>query len=327
MEHVRIGMVGCGGFGRWHLGHYPAIREASVVALCDPDPAQIEATHAAHPWTQGAAVFSNHRDLIAADLVDAVVLVTPHADHLAQIEDAFGAKLHVMVEKPLCPTVADCGRAIAARDAAQRIGLLSYQRHTQSDYRYLRTLVQSGALGELRLVSAYLAQEWKPFTAGSWRQDPARSCGGMLFDSGSHMLDAMLWCSGLEPLTVGGFLDNRGTPVEIDSVATIRFSNGALGTLTVCGDAPGWREEITFIGDRGSVLLRDGRITVFDQHGAELQVQRTSGGSTPDRNFVDAILGRDTVRSPFECGLAVTRLTQAVYRSAELGGMPVAVAD
>lgn len=301
------------------MGHYPAITEAEVTAMCDPDPAQLAESKRRHPYLAEVPTFPEHQAMFASGLCDAVVIATPHADHFPQIIDSFAAGLHVLVEKPLCPTVEECQQAIAARDQAQRVGVLSYQRHTQADYRYLRTVIQSGTIGEVRYASAYLSQEWKRFTANTWRQIPERSCGGMLLDSGSHMLDALMWCSGLEPVEVSGFVDNRGTPVEIDSAASVRFSNGALGTLTVCGDAPGWREEISFIGHRGSILLRDGKITVFDAHGAELRVERVSGGSLPDRNFVDAVLGWNEVQSPFECGLAVTRLTQAVYRSAELG--------
>lgn len=324
MEQVRIGVIGCGGFGRWHLSQYPSIADAQIVALCDTDPLQLAETKRVHAWLKDVPEFPNHGAMIDAGVVDAVLIVTPHNNHLEQIEDSFAAGLHVLVEKPMCPTVEDCQRAIAARDRSHKVGLLSYQRHTNAEYRYLRTLIQSGAIGEVRFASAYLSQEWKRFTAGSWRQIPERSCGGMLLDSGSHMLDALLWCSGLQPVEVTGYLDNRGTPVEIDSTASIRFSNGALGTLTVCGDAPGWREEITFIGDKGSLLLREGKITLFDAHGAELKVERVAGGSLPDRNFVETILGRDEVQSPFEWGLAVTRLTQAVYRSAN-EGRPVAV--
>jgi predicted dehydrogenase len=306
------------------MGHYPSIPDAVVTALCDVDPLQLAESKRVHGWLKDVPEFLSHGAMIDAGVVDAVLIVTPHNNHLEQIEDAFAAGLHVLVEKPMCPTVEDCQRAIAARDRSHKVGLLSYQRHTNAEYRYLRTLIQSGSIGEVRFASAYLSQEWKRFTAGTWRQIPERSCGGMLLDSGSHMLDALLWCSGLQPTEVTGYLDNRGTPVEIDSTASIRFSNGALGTLTVCGDAPGWREEITFIGDQGSLLLREGKITLFDAHGAELKVERVSGGSTPDRNFIETILGRDEVQSPFEWGLAVTRLTQAVYRSAA-EGKPVGV--
>jgi predicted dehydrogenase len=319
VEQVGIGIIGCGGFGRYHMARFSEIRDAKIVALCDIDPAQLAESKRAHPWLADVPEFLTHQEMIDAGGLDGVLIVTPHSEHFPEMIDCFAAGLHVLVEKPLCPTIDDCLQAMEARDKSQKVGLLSYQRHTSAEYRYLRNVIHSGGIGEIHYASAYLSQEWKRFTAGSWRQIPEKSCGGMLLDSGSHMLDALLWCSGLEPVEVTGYLENRGTPVEINSSASIKFKNGALGTLTVCGDAPGWREEISFIGDQGSILLRDGKITVYDAFGAELKVERVSGGSTPDRNFIDAILGRDTVQSPFEWGLKVTTLTQAVYRSAAEG--------
>ncbi len=180
-----------------------------------------------------------------------------------------------------------------------------------------------GEIGEVQYASVFLCQEWNRATKGTWRHDPALSGGGMLLDSGSHMLDALLWCTGLEPESVSGLLENRDTAVEINSSATVRFKNGALGTLTVCGDAPSWREEFTIWGDRGQILLRDGKITLSDASGTRMALEDVRGGSTPDSNFINAILGREEVYSPFEAGLAVTRLTEAVYRSAAQGGAPV----
>jgi predicted dehydrogenase len=298
---------------------------AEIVALADPDAGQIEQSVQAHPFVAGAARFGGIEPMIQAGGLDAVLIVTPHTQHLGQIEAAFAAGLHVCVEKPLCHTVSDCYAAIEARDRSGKIGLLSYQRHTSAEYRLIRERVLGGTLGEIQYASVFLCQEWKRFTTGTWRQEPALSGGGMLLDSGSHMLDALLWCTGLQPETVTGMTEMRDTPVEINSAATIRFSNGALGTITVCGDAQAWQEEFSIFGTEGSVFLRKGQITFVDKLGGRMVVEEARGGWNPDLNFVNAILGREPVESPFESGLAVTKLTEAVYRSAAQNGVPVSV--
>ncbi len=323
MERVRIGIVGCGGFARWHMGNLAKIPEAEVVAMADPVASQMDVSTSQHPYLASAARFPDMDSMLAAGGVDAVLIVTPHSLHHPQIEAGFKAGVHVACEKPLCTTVADCHAAIRARDASGKIGFLSFQRHTSAEYRLIRSKVLAGEIGEIQHASIFLCQEWKRFTAGSWRQDPGLSGGGMLMDSGSHMLDALLWCTGLEPLSVAGLTENRGTPVEINSSASIRFTNGAIGTITVCGDAPSWKEEFTIWGDKGAIMLRDGKVTFLDEHGSRMVVEDARGGSTPDANFINAILGREEVYSPFESGLAVTRLTEAVFRSSVQGGTPV----
>lgn len=325
MDRVRLGIVGCGGFARYHLGTLAKIAEAEIVALADPDPSQIERCVHQFPQLVDTPVFPSIDTLLDAGGIDAVLIVTPHTQHLDQIKAGFDAGVHVAIEKPLCPTVSECLAAIEARDRSGKIGFLSYQRHTQAEYRLIREKIQNGEIGEVQYASVFLCQEWKRFTIGSWRQDPSLSGGGMLLDSGSHMLDALLWCTGLEPMTASGMVEMRGTPVEINSATTIRFKNGALGTITVCGDAQAWQEELTIWGDRGSIFLRNGKLTFVDQYGGRLVAEEVRGGSTPDANFIFSVLGREQVQSPFEAGLAVTRLTQAVYRSAAQDGRPVEV--
>lgn len=323
MDRVRLGIVGCGGFGRYHMGTLSRVSEFEVAALADPDTSQLERSVREHPYVANAPQFASMDEMIAAGGIDAVLIVTPHTQHLSQVQAGFAAGLHVAVEKPLSPTVAECHAAISARDKSGKVGLLCYQRHTSAEYRLIRERVLGGEIGDVQYTSIFLCQEWKRFTGGLWRQDPALSGGGMLMDSGSHMLDAMLWCTGLDPDIVTGVIDNRGTPVEINSSASIRFKNGAMGTITVCGDAPSWREEFTIWGTKGSVMLRDGKIAFVSENGSRMVVEEARGGSTPDQNFANAILGREEVYSPFEAGLAVTRLTEAVYRSAAQGGAPV----
>lgn len=325
MERVKVGIVGCGGFSLYHLSNFAKVAEAQIVALTDPDSAHIDACVEAFPYVAGAKRYPHMDVMLGEGGLDGVLIGTPHAQHIGQIESAFGAGLHVIVDKPLCTTVSDCHAAIQARDKSGKVGLLSYQRHTSAEYRLIRDQIQSGRIGEVQYVSILLCQDWRPLTVGSWRQDPALSGGGMLLDSGSHMVDAILWCTGLIPETVSAFIEMRNSPVEINSAASIRFDNGALGTITVCGDAQGWHEDFTIWGTKGSIFYRGGKISVIDAQGSRLSVEEARGGSDPDRNFIMAILGKESVQSPFEAGLAVTQLTEAIYRSGAMNGAPVKV--
>ena len=92
------------------------------------------------------------------------------------------------------------------------------------------------------------------------------------------------------------------------------------------GNSPMWWEEFSVWGSKGVLLYRNGTILQrsfddADLRGMEMRepTDELPPSSTPDRNFVDAILGRDTVRVPPECGLAVIELTEAAWKSAETG--------
>ena len=296
-----------------------------MVGLADPDPGQIARCRDAFSALGDVPSFGSHTEMLAKLEMDAVEISTPHTCHLRQIRDAFARGLHVLCEKPLATTVADARAAIEARDLAGRVGLLGYQRHFQPEFQIIRERIASGAAGAVMFVSALQCQEWKRLTQGSWRQDPSLSGGGQLNDSGSHLLDVLLWTTGLQPSSVAAHTDFRGTPVDINSTLNVRFSSGALASVSIVGDAHAWHEDFTVWCERESFFLRGGRLTIASEDGRRHEVPGAEATSSPDRNFVDAILGRAEVGSPFEGGLAVIRLTEAAWRSAENGGAPVAV--
>lgn len=318
-------MVGVGSYARHRLHKLLELPEAQVVALCDPDPNQIEAAIRLHPKIADLPAYADAKAMVANEELEALQIATPHTQHAEQMLLAFESGLHAIVEKPMVTRVRDAHMLIEARERAKRIGMVSYQRHFQPEFRYVRRQIAQGQFGKVQFVQALLGQEWKNMTRGSWRQHPALSGGGQLCDSGSHLVDALLWTTGLTADTVTAFIDRRGTAVDINSNVAIRFKEEALGAITIVGDAPHWYEEITFFCDDGAFYIRNGRLSVSDSHGNRSTFDHLSGGGTPDRNFIDAILGRAECESPLECGLRVIELTEAAYRSAEQGGAPVHV--
>jgi predicted dehydrogenase len=325
MSTVRLGLIGCGNIARWHLQHLAAIPEAKVVALADPDPAQIERCRQAFPSLQSVPSFEDYRKMLDAQELDAVHINSPHTAHVEQVLDAYGKGLHVLCEKPLVTTVADAKRVIEARDRAGKVGLVSYQRHFQGEFRYIRSKIASGEFGRPTFVSALQCQEWKRLTSGSWRQDPALSGGGQLNDSGSHLVDIVLWTTGLRPKRVIAVCDACQTPVDINSSVTVEFEGCGVASFAVIGDAHGWHEDLTIVCERGAFFMRDGKLTVQDADGARFAAENLRSSGNPDANFIAAVLGREEVQSPFECGLRVMELTEAAYRSAERGGAPIEV--
>lgn len=325
MEKVRITAIGCGGFMRYRLKNLMQIPEVEIVALVDPDASQLDRTRQAYPELRETPSFPDYREALKVES-DAVTIATPHTQHAQQIIDCLDSGRHVIVEKPMVTSVEDAHRVIAARDRSGKQAMISYQRHLQPEYRYIRDRIREGAFGKVRFVQALLSQEWKRFTKGTWRQDPALSGGGQLNDSGSHMLDVLLWMTDLRPETVVAFCENRDTAVDIDTAMSVRFVGGALASITIAGDAHCWHEDTTIWCERGSFFLRGGKLTMVDEAGNKFTADHLAGGGSTDQNFIDAILGRAEVVAPFECGLRVIELTEAAWKSSEQGGAPVRVA-
>lgn len=327
MAKVRVLVMGVGGMGQAHLERMLKVADADIIGLVDPASSAITAAKGRFAQLADVTAYGDYREALKHAGADAAVIVTPHSQHFEQGMACLDAGLHVLMEKPFVAGSEHAKEIIAHADALNRHLAVGYQRHTEGAYLYLRDLIQSGALGELRFITAYQAQRWLEGTRGSWRQDPALSCGGQLNDSGSHLLDVILWTTGLKPREVTACIDNRGTGVDIDSAVTVRFHGGAICTWNVVGSATiGWWEDVSFHGDQGTALYRNGSLMVSRGPRAalvEVPSEELPAGSTPDQDFIDLILGRkEQAAAPAECGYLVARLTEAAWQSNNTG-MPV----
>jgi len=316
---VRIGFIGCGGISNGHADRLLRNPDAEIVALNDIDPGRIKAFRERHPETEGCPTFTDYRDMLDSVEMDAVEIHTPHTLHFEQAMKALERGLHVLVEKPMVCSSDHAKELISKAEETGRVLLVSYQRHYQPQFMYIKEMIDSGRLGEIQFISALQCQGWKRATSGTWRQDPSLSGGGQVNDSGSHLIDIILWTTGLSPSEVSAFVDNLGTPVDINSAISLKFSNGAQGNISIVGDAPCWWEDITFWGSEGAIFYRNGRL-VYVAHGRKpSEPKRFPPGSDPDTNFVNAILGREEVRSPGICGLRVIELTESIWEAGRDG--------
>lgn len=325
-DKVRIGFIGAGNIARGHAMRLHESGLAQVVSLADPSEQSLAKLLAARPELAEVPTFSDYREMLEKVELDAVEILSPHCFHPQQILDSLDAGKHVLCEKPLTSTVSEAHQVLARRDQTGKVLMISYQRHYVPAYRYMREMAVGGKLGRLNAVALILTQNWLRNSAGTWRQDARLSCGGQLNDSGSHVVDMMLWCSGLRAKEVYAQMNSFHLEVDVDSAITVRFESGAIGNVTVLGSTPGYWEMFGIYGTEGSVMYDN--IGGLQQHMVGSQPERPSLGepeSNPDLNFVRAIMGLEEVEVPAECGLRVIELTEAAWRSAELD-RPVEVA-
>jgi predicted dehydrogenase len=326
-EQVKVGLIGTGGFAHVHVGRLSEVPEAVVAALVDPDPKRIAAMKQHFPQLAGCPAYADYRDMLKTERLDAVAICSPHNVHCEQIVASLRAGLHVLTEKPMVCTIADAHQVMAEEQKAHKLVAIGYQRHTQGEFLFVRNCIASGRTGEVQFVSAFQGQDWMKGCTGLWRQVQAVSCGGQLNDSGSHLIDIILWVTGLKARQVTAAIRNFDREVDINSALTIEFANGAVGNLSVVGNCPIWWEDITVTCSEWVFFLRQGHLTYCTgDRGEVLSLQTTQYGSnSPDRNFINAILGREELLAPSVCGLRTIELTEAAWKSAESGGRPVSL--
>lgn len=324
MDKIRLGVIGVGGMAQGHIERFLKMTDVELVGFADISPASLERTFKKHGEAAASiASYPDHTTFLETAKPDAVLICTPHTCHFPQAMDCLDAGAHVLLEKPMVNRVVEAHALLKKIDETNKVVGLGYQRHTVPHFRYIKDRIASGDFGKVQFVNALQQQNWAKGTAGSWRQDIAMSGGGQINDSGSHLLDIILWTTGLAPENVAAFMDNRGTPVDINSAVSVQFVGGAHGTISVVGDAAGWYEDITIWCDNGTFYVRmdlpfrvqgtDGKITTPD-------LSDLPEGTDVDTNFIRAIQGTEEIAAAPINGLRTIELTEAAWKSAAAGG-------
>lgn len=327
MSRIRVGLIGCGGIAAGHAQRLLNIPEAELGALCDIDPQAFDRLYKRVPGMPELPTFADYRQMLEAVPLDAVQVLTPHTLHFEQTMDSLKQGLHVLVEKPMVCTTEHAMAVIDEMHTRKKVVLVSYQRHYQGGFRFIRELLASGSMGEVQYVSALQGQDWLKNTRGTWRQEPELSGGGQMNDSGSHLLDIILWTTGLEPYTVHATCENFNAPVDINTALSVVCTNGAQLSISIVGNSAEWREDITIWTEHGVIYYRNGHMEVKMRGQKEaLKPPGQPDEDNPDRNLINAILGRDTVKSRPEDALKVIQLTETAWHSSSVGA-PVSMSD
>jgi len=329
-ELLRIGVIGAGNNGRNHATRLLDSPDCVVPAIADRNRAAEAIVRAMHPKGGEPAFFTDYRQMLRDVALDAVVLSTPHALHHDQITAALERGLHVLTEKPMVCTVAEARSVMTTvRRTGKRL-LVSYQKHLSPIYRYMRKVIADGELGKILFTQGFVAQNWLEAQRGAWRQDPKLSGGGQLSDTGSHLLDSILWVTALRPKRVSAFIENFDVPVDVNSTLNVQFIGGAAGDLAVLGAYPyGGTEHATIVGTAGALhydnRLGKPRLMQVRSDGTPTEVLPPGSGPNPDQHFVDVLLGRcESLLEPATAVLT-TALTEAAHQSAANAGAPADV--
>ena len=342
---VRVGVIGAGAYAQ--RAHLPPLREhpdAEIAALCRRNPSRL--AEAADAFNVPGR-FTDYAALLADDSLDAVTVSLPHNLHYDAVRAALMRDRHVLVDKPLTLRL-DHARELLA--LAERRGLtlmVAFNRHYEPPFTKAHELLRDGAIGELRLIQAYMAYDWdlwlqppdRRFTGSgaamldgvsntqatllhetSFRGDAAANGGGFFADGGAHLLEACLWLAESPAATVFAQMDSPAA--DLYTALNLRLESGALCSLACVGDTPTPRDfGFRLYGTTGALHMRWGHLTLERELRDTVTFDNTSMpfmGSAP-ANFIDVILGRDEPRATAQHGLRQVAAMEAAYRSARTG--------
>jgi len=192
-----------------------------------------------------------------ADGIEAVAIVTPNHMHAAPAFAFLKAGIHVICDKPLTTTLKEAKKL---KIAADKSGLIFAVTHNYTGYplvRQARAMVQSGALGEIRVVQVEYPQDWlaEPIEKtghkqADWRTDPARSgAGGCIGDIGTHAYNLADFIVGIPVHELSAELTSfvKGRKLDDNTQVLLRYANGARGAL--------WASQVA-VGNENGLQIR-----------------------------------------------------------------------
>ena len=327
MDSIRMAVIGAGGIARGHGKRLRPIDGVEIVALAEPSADMVKAYgEAVFPDTGLPSVYDDYRELLDKETLDAVLIASPHTCHYDQIMDSLDQGLHILAEKPMVCSAEHCLAVIDRANTLKKHIVVGYQRRFDRKYRFMKQFIHTPEFGQILCVIAFQSQSWWTGQVGTWRQQMDLSGGGQLNDSGSHLVDMLLWMLDEPVAEVSAMIDNREREVDIDSTVNYRTVSGTLGTLSVMGSAPhqGMQEDITINGAGGqAIFLRKGAIDVCRAWGEPLG-EVTDFGDVQDDNknehFIQVLRGEAENQSTPESFLPIIRFTEACWQSAAKGG-------
>lgn len=257
MADLRWGMIGSSGWADHTFA--PAIARArgnTLVAVLGSSARGAQAFAERH-GINGA--YSELKTLLADPKVDAVWVASPPDLHREQVVAALKAGKHVLCEKPMAVSVADCRAMTRAAQKAARVLHVGFNNRAHPQLRELAKAIAQGRYGEALEARVQVYHPY-PSPPPKWRQNRKRSGGWAIGDLGTHLLDVLRWLMNADAARASGVLSNRcwGFQTDDHAAVSVTFKNGAVGHVTACTGAAGGAPRVEFYGSKGYFVLRGG---------------------------------------------------------------------
>ena len=334
-----VALIGCGGMASHYRGvyaHYPEVAFQLVVDV-DADVAQRVAQEL------GVARWSTDWREALADDIQIADISTPNHLHEEQAVALLLAGKHVIVQKPLAPSVAACQRIVEAAEKSGTKAAVYLSDLEDPAVWELREMVRQGCFGRITGVRARYAHRGGLTAAPSaWRGSAEKTGGGSFIQLAIHHTNLASWLLGEEIVSVMGYAKNlmcENIGGDDTAACVAEFESGALGVFESAWNAEGTRFQL--YGSEGSVTIQGtegariegrtrkpflGAILATDSDGHFVREAvgaaafRGKGGPTDQhRGFLDAVCHGKPIEVPVSIGRTDVAVCKAVIRSAETG--------
>lgn len=250
---MKIGLIGFGAWGRRHAEAIHRLPGTELVAIAVDGQASRDAAIRAYP---DSVVTTDYRELLCLDQVEMVDVVVPNFLHCQMAGAGLDAGKHILLEKPMAVSVAECDRLLAAESASGKRLSIGHELRLSSQWGRVKTEIDAGRIGAPCFVNVGLFRNPYRPGANGWRLDGAR-VGSWLLEETVHFFDLVLWylASRGDPVSVRSTGTARGdSPGMFENISTmLRFADGASATVTHCTAGFGHHLTVEVAGTEGAI--------------------------------------------------------------------------
>ena len=252
---IKFALVGCGRIAQRHAEHIT--RNGQLVAVCDVVKEKADALagkYCTKAWYDLDDLLKNEKD------IDVIAVCTPNGLHAVHSISILQSGRHVLCEKPMAITVADCKAMIQAAEETGKNIFVVKQNRFNPPVKAVKKLLDEGKLGKLYSIQLNCFWNRDPaYYANSWKGTAAMD-GGTLFTQFSHFIDLLYWLIGdvkrVESHTAN-YAHQGIIEFEDTGVSLLEFDNGVIGTLhyTVNSHRKNMEGSLTIFGEKGTVKI------------------------------------------------------------------------
>ncbi len=334
MNKIRFSVVGAGHIGKRHAEMVMRHPQAELVAMCDVLDQNNCGVSAQIPF------FSSAEEMLdKGPECDVVCVCSPNGLHAQQSLLALSHQKHVVIEKPMALTKADCEKVIfSALNAHRQIFCVMQNRYSPPSM-WIKELIGKKILGEIYMVNinCYWNRDERYYKKSNWKGSLEMD-GGTLFTQFSHFIDMMYWLFGDIKNIHARFRDfnhQTNTDFEDSGVVNFDFENGGIGTINFSTSIQhvNFESSLTIIGEKGTVKLGGQYMNevqycdIKDYTMPELSASNPANdygeykGSAANHgyiieNVVDTLLGRTSITTNALEGLKVVDIIERIYAAA-----------
>ena len=351
-KKLKIAIIGAGGISKGaHMNAYEKMDNVEIVAVCDIIEERAKAGAARF---EGAEAYTDYKDVLCIDGLDAVDICTPNYWHSIIACDALEKGINVFCEKPDAVSVSEAERMKEAADKSGKTLMVMRNNRYWLTSEYLKNFIDDGKMGDIYAARCGWQRRRGIPGRGGWFTTKELSGGGPLIDLGVHMIDLAIWLMGNpKPVSVSGCVYNKfadskdisdskesrfgdrnaeGTfDVEDLAMGFIRFDNGACMQIEFSW-ASNIERENYFVELRGtkagSVWSSIGhKLKIFGEEYDRLtdiipQIDNLNGMQVHEanlRHFVDVVLNDKEPMFVPQQGVDMIKILEGFYKSAKEG--------